>query len=338
MLKLVGAYGSPYSRKMRAVLRYRRIPFIWILRGSREDVGVPTAPVQLIPLLVFPGQGGAPDTAMIDSSPQLRRLEELYPDRRVIPPDPAIQFLDTLIEDYADEWMTKQMFHYRWTYAPDIAKAGKILVLDPDPQMPSDQAEQAAALFSRRQIERLRVVGSNPTTLPVIEQSYRRILGILDRCIEGRKFVMGDRPGSADFGIFGQLSQLTGFDPTPAAIAVEIAPRVASWVNWVEDLSWLEVSDSQWIGRDEASLLRPMLDEVGRVYAPFLLANAAALRSGAERVECEIDGQPWVQQPFPYQNKCLKWLREAHARLATADRAWVDSTLAGSGCERLFVS
>ena len=57
------------------------------------------------------------------------------------------------------------------------------------------------------------------------------------------------------------------------------------------------------------------------MYAPFLLANAAALASGAERVECEIDGRPWVQQPFPYQGKCLAWLREAHAALAPADRA-----------------
>jgi glutathione S-transferase len=338
MLKLVGGYGSPYSRKMRAVLRYRRIPFRWILRGSHEDVGIPPVPVQLIPVLVFPGRGGGADTAMIDSSPIIRRLEELYSDRHVIPADPAIAFLDGLIEDYADEWMTKQMFHYRWSYAPDIAKAGKVLPLDRNPQIPPEQLEQAARFIAERQIERLRVVGSNPTTRPVIEESYRRMLAILDRHIQRQMFMMGERPGSADFGIFGQLSQLVGFDPTPAAIAAETAPRVVSWVNRMEDLSWLEVSDSQWMGRDRAPLLRPMLEEIGRVYAPFLLANGAALESGAERVECEIDGRPWVQQPFPYHGKCLKWLREAHARLGTEDRSWVDSTLAGTGCERLFTA
>ena len=57
--------------------------------------------------------------------------------------------------------------------------------------------------------------------------------------------------------------------------------------------------------------------EVGRVYAPFLLANADALARGAEQVECQIDGRPWVQKPFPYQGKCLQWLREGYAALAS---------------------
>ncbi|HVN30094.1 MAG TPA: glutathione S-transferase [Candidatus Binataceae bacterium] len=338
MLKLVGAYGSPYSCKMRAVLRYRRIPFRWIVRGSGEDVGIPEVPVAIIPVLVFPGESGMPDTAMVDSSPQIRRLEELYTDRRVIPPDRALAFLDLLIEDYADEWMTKQMFHYRWSYPADIAKAGKLLPLDRQPQISYEQLEKISQFISNRQINRLGVVGSNPITRSVIEDSYRRILGILDRHIEGRMFMMGARPASSDFGIFGQLSQLIGFDPTPSAIAIEIAPRVVSWVNRMEDLSGLDVTDSEWMARDGVELLRPVLEEIGRVYVPFLLANAAALESGAKQVECEIDGRPWVQEPFPYQGKCLRWLREAHVRLDSSDRTWVDSVLAGTGCERMFAA
>ena len=81
---------------------------------------------------------------------------------------------------------------------------------------------------------------------------------------------------------------------------------------------------------------RALYAEVGRVYAPFLLANADALARGAGRVECTIDGRPFVQKPFPYQGKCLAWLREAHAALAAGDRAALDAFLAGTGCETLF--
>jgi len=34
--------------------------------------------------------------------------------------------------------------------------------------------------------------------------------------------------------------------------------------------------------------------------------------------------------------RCLGWLREAHAALATSDRRAVDAFLEGSGCEALF--
>ena len=79
-----------------------------------------------------------------------------------------------------------------------------------------------------------------------------------------------------------------------------------------------------------------LLGEVGRVYAPFLLANAEAVASGAERVDCEIDGRRWVQKPFPYQAKCLRWLRAERAALSSADGAALDALLAGTGSEALF--
>jgi glutathione S-transferase len=333
-LKIVGAPGSPYSRKLRALLRYRCIPHRWIQRGSKDDVGIPDTRVALIPVLVFPGD---PDEAAIDTSPLIRRLDATYPERRVIPSDPALAFLDALLEDYADEWLTKAMFHYRWAFAADVAKAAAVLPRWARVNAPEAQVAVLSKRFAQRQIGRLGVVGSNDTTGPLIEESYRRLLELLDAHLTLHPFVMGERPGASDFGLFGQLTQLVQFDPTPAAVALATAPRVLAWVDVVEDLSGIEVSDADWIDRDAVpDTLRALLAEVGRVYAPFLLGNAEALARGADRVECEVAGRKWVQTPFPYQGRCLTWLREARAALAPADRAAVDALLAGTGCEALF--
>jgi glutathione S-transferase len=323
---------------MRAVLRFRRIPFRWIMRGSADDVGIPEVPVALIPVLVFPGEGGRGDEAMIDSTFQIKRLEKMFTSRSIIPTDPAIAFLDAMLEDYADEWLTKPMFHYRWKYAADIHKASHVLALDRDPLMSRETLEKMSSYIAERQIERLRVVGSNEVTTPVIEASYRRLIALLDsHLVSGHRFLMGARPGASDFGFFGQLSQLAHFDPTPAAIAATETPRIVSWVSHLDDLSSLDVDGIAWPSREDAvAALRPFFIEVGRVYAPFLIANARALASGASEVRCEIDGLPWVQQPFPYQGKCLKWLREARAALGADDRDFVDSALESTGADAIF--
>jgi glutathione S-transferase len=335
-LRIVGVPASPYSRKLRAVLRYRRIPYAWILHGSSEARGLPAPRVALLPQLVVRGADGKGE-AIVDSTPLIRRLETTYAGRAVVPPDAAMAFVDALVEDYADEWLTKPMFHYRWMYAPDVARAAAILPRWARTDRPDGELAELGRLFAERQIGRLGVVGSNETTTPVIEASYRRLLGLLDAHLAGARFVMGGRPGAADFALFGQLSQLVGFDPTPAAIALSVAPRVVAWVDVVDDLSGLEPSDADWMARDRVpDTLRALLAEIGRVYVPFLLANAAALARGAARVECVVDGRPWVQRPFPYQGKCLQALRDAHAALAPADRRAVDALFDATGCEHLW--
>jgi glutathione S-transferase len=337
-LHVVGMPGSPYSRKLRAVLRYRRIPYAWVHLGSVEARGLPQPRVALLPELVLRGPDGSLEAA-VDSTPLIHRLEGMYAARAVIPPDPVIAFVDAVLEDYADEWLTKAMFHYRWAFAPDVAHAAAILPRWPRTNRPESESVALGELFAKRQVDRLPVVGSNETTAAVIEDSYRRLLRLLDAQLTVSRFVMGDRPGASDFALFGQLTQLAAFDPTSAAIALEVAPRVVAWVDVVEDLSGLEPSETDWRSREHLpDTLRALLGEVGRVYAPFLISNAAALERGAARVECTIDGSKWVQRPFPYQGKCLRWLREGHAALSAEDRGAVDALLRGTGCERLFAA
>jgi glutathione S-transferase len=335
-ITLNGAPGSPYTRKMLSLLRYRRIPYKLLHYAMGGVPGMPKPKVELLPTFFLPNANGVLE-AVVDSTPLIRRLEREFAGRSVVPPHPVTAFLDYLLEDYADEWLTKAMFHYRWHYADDTEKAGDVLPLWANVSAPRDATARMKAFIVKRQVSRLYVVGSSPATAPVIEASYRRFLDLFSAHLEGYPFLMGRRPGAADFAAFGQLTQLTHFDPTPMALTVAHAPRVYAWVDVCEDLSGLESNDADWLDPTAPpETLLALLAEVGRVYVPALLANAAAVAARAEQFETEIDGQPWQQQSFPYQAKCLQWIRDGYAQLPPAARGTVNRLLAGTGCDRLF--
>jgi len=72
--------------------------------------------------------------------------------------------------------------------------------------------------YTKRQIDRLYVVGSNETTAPIIEAAYVRFIEILDRLLAQKGYVLGGRPSSADFAVFGQMTQLAIIEPTSAKL------------------------------------------------------------------------------------------------------------------------
>ena len=336
MLTVMGLPASPYTRKLLAVLRYRRIPHVLISRVQARQRDLPSPKVPLLPTLYREGDNGL--EVLTDTSPIIRMLEQEVPGRSVIPSDPALALIDMLLEDYGDEWLTKAMFHYRWTYAPDIQRSKHVLPLWSLPLPCSAQeAAETGERFGNRQIERLRVVGSTPATGPMIEASYRRFLDIAGRHLSAHPFLLGGRPGSGDFGIYGQLTQLAMFDPTPMELAMQVAPRVHAWTSAVDDLSGLEPDTSEWF---EAGALPQtvgeLLSEIGRTYVPVMLANARAAMTGDEAFSVDLEGSTWEQRTFPYQAKCVTWLRTAYTELGSNDQSRFDMAIAETGCLELF--
>ncbi|MEE2930230.1 MAG: glutathione S-transferase family protein [Pseudomonadota bacterium] len=336
-LELTGAPGSPYTRKMIAVLRYRQIPYRVFWGTGGVPPNYPAPKVRLLPTFFFPDGEDGELVPVTDSTPIIRRLESEHPGRSVIPNDPTLKFLNELIEDYADEWLTKAMFHFRWAHEADWKNAAPLLVYWNTNTAPPEQAAQFADHFAKRQIDRLYVVGSNDITAQTIEDSYERLIGILDKLIARKGFVLGARPSSADFALYGQLTQLAWVEPTSAAITARVSQRIRAWIDIMDDLSGLEPAEDDWFSAEEAKeALAPFLAEIGRTYAPSMVANARAINAGEDSFETEIDGRPWTQPVFKYQAKCLGWLREAHGELSGNERGAVDDVLTGSGCEILF--
>ena len=340
-IKVFGAPASPYTQKIISILRYRHIPYevFWgdaLGKLSRLGDIEPPKP-RLLPTLLLKDENGKLK-ATIDTTPIIRRFENEYPNRKLLPDDPALSFINYLLEDFGDEWVTKYMFHYRWYFDEDADNASTILPLsDIAVNMPDETLKDVKKIIHDRQTGRLWVVGSNDTTADLIDSSYRRFLKLMDDHLSVSKFLFGEKPSSADFAIYGQLTQLIGFDPTSRKIAYDTALRLVSWQDLMADLSGHDVENSNWTLLEESpASLKEIMREFGRMYVPALIANANAIMQGEETWETEIDGSVWKQRSFPYQAKCLKWIKEEFDALNENDQSRVKTFLDGTGCEILL--
>jgi glutathione S-transferase len=327
--RIFGAELSPYSVKVRSYFRYKRIPHQWIPRGPKvQEEFAKYAKLPLIPLVVTPQNEG-----IQDSTPIIEKMETLVPEPTIYPRDPALRFISALLEEYADEWGNKHMFHYRWFYEPDQRSAAeRIARMNLPADAPAEMVEKAVANVRERMVPRLSFVGSSPETKDQIESSFRRLLGLIESHLQSRPYLLGTRPALADFGMYAQLYQCLT-DPTPGAIIRSEAPRTKAWIDRMLDPSKDEAAPR---GEFEGwGSLRTTLDpvltrEVSGVFLPWTLANAAALQAGSDTVKVTLEGSPFHQAPQKYHARSLAALREKYK--ATADRGVLDQILRSTGC------
>lgn len=327
LYRLIGSNPSPYSVKMRALMRYRRLPFFWEWRNPRNIEETKDVKPQVIPILQYPDGSFRNDSTFVALD-----LEERHKERSVLPEDPAQRFLNFLIEDMADEWGTKCMFHYRWFYAQDQDFCSKWIAGEWGMGADYGAVLERAAQFRDRQVGRMALVGCTPENRPIIEETYLRVLRVLDEGLKQYPFIFGHRPTLADFGWFGQLFQLS-MDPTPNQQMRITGPRVTMWVPRMDDCSGVS-ADAKLADPDGPlphSVLG-MLKLAGAVYLPFLAANAHAIRNGSEEVMLPILGMPYKQVTFRYQAKCYDWLRQQFAALDNKARGRLEPVLEEAGC------
>jgi len=322
---IYGGLGSPYSMKIRAVMRYRRMPHVWRQMGAQDVHVFQKVKAPVIPIVEYPD-----GTRKNDSTPLIFDFEARHAERSIVPEDAAHAFLAYLLEDMADEWGTKLMFHYRWFRDRDQKQLSEWLAFDRLRGAGRATILEAANAFRARQVGRMALVGCTKENAPLIEKTAERILGLFEAHVTEGAFLFGTRPSLADFGWFGQLSQLA-VDPTPYDMMRERYPFALRWVQNADDLSGV---DGAW---HDTSVPLPgvvtgLLRLAGEVYFPFLLANAEALAKGAEIFTFEALGTRYTQGVFKYQAKCLAELRVAYAKLDRDAKARVDAVLSGTGC------
>jgi hypothetical protein len=328
--EIIGATASPFSVKMRAIMRYRRIPHVWRLRHANMQTELAPIKPPVMPYLRYPDGTLHNDTTLLAYD-----LEQRYAEKRsIVPPDPGLAFLSHLIEDMADEWGTRIMAFYRWNHEADRAFVTHWAASEMFRGNSKADQDKASEGFRKRQTERLDVLGAHPDNRAILEQTYRSVLSALTSIKVTPGFLFGSRPALADFGWFGQLYQCA-MDPTASAIMRKSFPDVFIWLHWLDDASGI---DGTWC-EDVDHLPEPtreMLGLVGNYYLPYLAANAAAADRGEEIMDISLQGNSIRQQMSRYQVKCLDWLREEWAAMSLTDRKKITSILVETNCIGFF--
>lgn len=325
--RLYGAELSPYSVKVRSYLRYKGVDFEWLPRSNaRQEEFARYAKLPLIPLLV-----DADENVMQDSTPMIEAVEAKVSAPSIKPDDAALAFVSVLLEDYADEWLNKAMFHYRWTYPADQESAAKRIVA-----MIFDGADAPEGIEENvrtRMVGRLYHVGSGPETAALIEGSFNRLLASVETILGDKPYLFGGRPSLADFGIAAQLAQLLS-DPTPGAIIRASAPNVVRWIARMDDpKAQGEFGSLSAVREAVAELLR---DEVAGAYLLWAAANARAVADDASGVSVDIAGQAFTQKPQRYAAKAFSELKRKRASLMDNDA--LTALLEETGCDAFLAS
>lgn len=321
--RIFGAELSPYSVKVRSYFRYKGIPHVWIARTENDmQEFMKFAKLPLIPLIV-----SSHGDAWQDSTPIIEDFEKQYPEPSIVPEDPVLAFLSALIEEYADEWGNKHMFHYRWWYDADQVSAAERLARGTRPHGADADIQVLAQMIRERMVPRLAFVGSHSGTKDQIEGSFKRLIGLLEAHLTHRTFLFGGRPALADFGLAAQIYECWT-DPTPRKILEAQAPNTIAWVEQMLDPtadgpfeSWDSLRDT----------LMPLLrDEVGALFLPWTSANADALAKGDQEFTVQLEGRNFSQECQKYHARSLAVLRERYS--AVTDKEALGSILEETGC------
>ena len=310
--RLFGAETSPYSVKVRSFLRYKRLPHEWVVRSmatESEFAGLARTPA--LPLLVSANGAVAQDSTAI-----IKALEAAHKDRPIIPEDPICAFLAEIFEDYADEWLNKAMFHYRWSKPENSVPAAERQLDQMLGSYDHKDRKSAETQIAKSMSERLPLVGSTKTTAAAIEASFERFVSLLNRHLEDHLYLFGGCPSIGDFGLAGQLIQLMS-DPTPGAFIRDKAPFVMAWCEFMEDPRAGAPFEPF---EDLKETLLPILkDEVAATYLTWASANNASIAKKRKTLDPMIDGKKFRQNVQKHADLSFKQIKDQALALKEHD-------------------
>lgn len=329
-MKVYGASVSYYTGKLETYLRYKGIAYERDVPYERaREIKTAVGCIQHPMVECEDGRW------MSDSTPILLHLESEYPERSILPDNPVVRFIAMLIEDYADEWLWRVAMHYRWSYEHDSALLSRILADELTSHLNVPRFLRVRMIKKRQLMGFVVNDGVTSQTRKHVERGYHRILALMSESLRGRRYLLGDSPSIADFGLMGPMLRHFGQDPTPAEIMRDTAPRVFEWLGRM----WNAGSNEEGAGFLEQipADVAPMLQEACETHLGQLDANAAAYHAGLSKFSMAIQGCNYTGLPVSrYRVYCLEMLRERFANLSESDQLSVTRLLPFDNAETLW--
>lgn len=319
---------SYFSGKLEAYLQYKGIPFQKVEAHHKVlfDIFKKTGTMKV------PAVKTADGLWLKDSTPMIRWFEQEYPTNPVVPADPALAFIASLIEDYGDEWLWRPAMWWRWVPKGSRRLLGYRIATEVLSSLPIPTFIAAPYFAWRQKKTWLDWDGMTKANSDQIRDMYTDQLQALQSIFSRQDYLLGAQPSVADYGYFASMFRHFGNDPESSIVMRQQAPAVYEWLARVWN-GWANKSN------DEQSWVWPegegwdyVLGDICRRYLPYLHHNAVAFAAGDKRFDFYAGGLDLPQTVTThYRVWCRQELQREYARLSDADRQRVNDFLTPYG-------
>lgn len=319
--RLFGAETSAYSTKMRSYLAYKGVPFDWTPRTQETEEELRrVSRFATLPVLVT-----ASGFAVHDTTPLIEALEADSPEPSATPADPATAFLACVLEEYADGWLAKAAYHYRWTRKKDQRLAAQRTIDDYFVTTPPEDKKAAEDRAIETMTAQLKTMQLEGDLGGAVEKSFKKFVKLLDDHLRKHLFIFGERPSIADFAIAGQLIQMLK-DPTPAKIIEKDGEFVAKWCEFMA----APTASGPFAALDDLKeTLAPIFsDDLAQFFLPWAAENLENSLSGNESFTVTLGKDALTLAPLRSAARSFRELRRKFVAGQTIEtlKAFTDET------------
>jgi len=325
---LYGSSISYFTGKMENYFRVREIPYTRIISPypAFESKMKKMVGVHQMPAVVLPDGRWMTDTTMM-----IQWFESKFQHSSIIPKDPVQAYICFLIEDWADEWLWRPAMHYRWHYKKGANFASDHLAKELLGSIPAPHFLKKIFLTRRQRNGYTIGDGVSKENIAAIETSVRNLFCNLEQIFSKRSFIFGETPTLADIGLSGPFYRHFALDPVPLGIIKREAPSI---LNWLDSLQSAKLSTSEFsYVKEIPSDMNPLLEEIGKVYLPYLCKNVDAVKCDNKYFEFR-SGDLHIRKArySQYRVWCLKELQKKYYSLVKEDQSKVEQILRKFSC------